>query len=100
MPNNIPSDMVAVFDKSQDRWWIYYITTEEPQIRILKGAVGGQPEDSKPKYEDNGFIDLETVKPEPAPRPKAGNTQIGVLEWFDETTQKSQVCCFCDTSVR
>lgn len=92
MANTIPSDMVAVFDKSQDggngRWWIYYITPE-PELRILKGPVASQLEDKSPNYAGDR-IAIEEIKPNPPPRPKAGNSQLGVIEWFDDATQKSQ----------
>lgn len=98
--SNIPSDMVAVLDKSRDQWWIYYLTSDtESPLRILKGPIEGQREDESPAYKGS-TIPLDEVKPQPPSPPKPGNTQLGVLEWFDEATQKSQVCSLCQRLMR
>lgn len=87
----IPSDMVAVYDNHYGQWWIYYVSTEG-QIKLIKGPKDGQVEDSEqnPPYDrDNPNITATNI-----PNAKAGNPQLGVCEYVDNSG-KPQVILLC-----
>jgi hypothetical protein len=80
MAETIPSDMVAVYDNSLSQWWLYYISTDS-NIKVIKGPKDGQLEDTEnnPPYEPS-TVSLDGVG---VPKPKAGNSQLGVIEYYD-----------------
>ena len=58
--SSLPSDVVAVVDKSQARFWVYYVNTEG-YIKVLKGPEDMKPEDSESdkEYESNFKVTWE-----------------------------------------
>lgn len=74
--------MVAVYDNSQDQWWLYYIETDG-SFQIIKGPKDGQVEDSSknPPYERS----VPKVEATNIPKPRPGNPQIGVCEYIDNS---------------
>lgn len=78
----IPSDMVAVFDKSEQQWWIYYVSSDG-KVRIIEGPTDGQVENSEdnPPYKRTGLsTDGKNI-----PGAQAGNPQLGVVDYLDNS---------------
>ena len=80
MGDTVPSDLVAVYDNFRLQWWLYYISTDA-QLKIIQGPKDGQLEDAatNPPYVA-AYVDVAKYN---VPTPKAGNSQLGVVEYLD-----------------
>lgn len=83
--STIPSDMVSVYDGHERQWWIYYVSTEG-QIKFIAGPKDGQVEDAfnNPPYDKSG-PNITAENASKIPNAKAGNPQLGVCEYIDNS---------------
>lgn len=90
MSNTIPSDLISVYDNANQQWWLYYISTDQ-QIKVIAGPKDGQLEDAanNPPY-DTRVVQIDGVG---VPKPKAGNSQLGVAEYIDNNNKAQVLPC-------
>ena len=56
----VPSDMCAVFDGYEQRFWVYFVSTQG-SICAFKGPETGQREDADKNPQYNNAIDISAV---------------------------------------
>jgi hypothetical protein len=92
MSDTIPSDIVSVYDNANQQWWLYYISTDQ-QLSVIAGPKDGQLEDAatNPPYEPK-VVQVENFG---VPKPKAGNSQLGVAEYLDNNGNPQVLSWIC-----
>jgi hypothetical protein len=78
--NVMPSDMVAVLDQSDSRYWVYYVNTDG-SINVFKGPQVQTVENAEDNPEYDGPFTVTYAQGKGAPKANTCSPRLAVVDY-------------------